>query len=228
MAARRLTQKEMKRDEFVESAMDAGQWLEQNWPMLAKAVAGAVVVVLLVIAFVWYGRHNQEQAGVLLAQGMQRYQQAEAAGFADAAQVEEALGYFEQAVDRSSGSPAGQSASYFRGAALYRLGRVDEAVDVLGDLAGADTAPTLSGSARALLAETLAAKGESERAITLLEELADDPESAFPPDQALLRLGRVYRSVGNEAEARRVWERIGRDYPQSAGAAEAGQLLVAP
>ena len=49
-----------------------------------------------------------------------------------------------------------------------------------------------------------------------------------PPDQALLRLGRVYRSLGNEAEARRVWERIGRDYPQSAGAAEAGQLLVTP
>ena len=28
MAARRLTQKEMKRDEFVETAVDAGQWLE--------------------------------------------------------------------------------------------------------------------------------------------------------------------------------------------------------
>jgi len=226
--ARRLTQKEIKRDEFVESAVDASQWLEQNWPTVAKAAAGRVVVAALVMAFIWYGRHNQERAATLLAQGMQRYEQAEAAGFADASQVEEALGFFEQAADRSSGSPSGQSARYFQGAALLRLGRAEEASSVLDDLVGEELAPTLRGSARVLLAETLAARGEGDRAITLLEEVAGDPDSAFPPDQALLRLGHVYRGLGNEDEARKVWERIGRDYPQSVGAAEASRLLVAP
>jgi TolA-binding protein len=226
--ARRITRKEMKHDEFVETAVEAGAWLEQNWPTVAKAAAGVVVVALLVVAFLWYGRHNREQAVTLLAQGMERYQEVEAAGFDDPAPLEEALGLFEKAADRSSSSPAGQSARYYQGVALYRLGRPDEATAVLEELAGEDPTPTLRGSATILLAETLAAQGEAERAIALLEALADDPESAIPPDQALLRLGHVYRLEGDEAEARRIWERIRRDYPQSAGAAEVGQLLVSP
>jgi len=226
--ARRLTQKEMKHDEFVDGAADFGHWLEKNWTTVAQAAAGLLVVAALVVGFFWYASHNREQARVLLAQGMQRYQQAELAGFADASQVEEALGFFEQSADRSSGSPAGQTARFYRGAALYHLGRLDEAVGVLDELQGADLTPTLRGSARILLAETVAEQGDTERAIALLEEIAADTESAFPPDQALLRLGHLQRRLGNEAEAKRIWEGITRDYPQSAGAAEAGRLLVSP
>lgn len=226
--ARRLTRKEMKHDEFVETAAEAGQWLERNWPTVAKAAAGALVVAALVVAFIWYGRHNRAQAGALLAQGMQSYQQAEATGFADPAAVEEALALFERAARRSSGSPAGLSARYYRGAALYRLSRLEESIEVLQKLDEADLTPTLRAGTTALLAEALAAQGERERAMALLEQIAADPESAFPPDQALLRLGRLHQGDGNVAEARRVWERITREYPQSAGAAEAQRLLVSP
>jgi len=218
----------MKHDEFVETAAEAGQWLEHNWPTVARIAAGVVAVALLVLAFVWYGNHNRARAGELLAQGMERYRQAEAAGFTDPAEVEGALALFEQAARRSSGSPAGLSARYYRGAALLRLGRLDESIEVLEKLAGADPTPTLRASARVLLADALAARGDTERAIALLEEVAADPDSAFPPDQALLRVARLHQDGGNLVEAQQVWERITREYPQSAGAAEAQRLLVAP
>ena len=40
---RRITRKEMKKDEFVETAVEASHWLEDNWQQVVKgaiAVAG--------------------------------------------------------------------------------------------------------------------------------------------------------------------------------------------
>ena len=66
--ARRITRKELlKQDEFVETAADVGQWFERNWKALAGAVAGAIVVVLLIVAWSLNQRSNREEAMKLLS-----------------------------------------------------------------------------------------------------------------------------------------------------------------
>jgi hypothetical protein len=120
------------------------------------------------------------------------------------------------------------SARYYQGAALLRLGRGDEAVAVLEDLSASKATPTLVSSAKVLLSEALTATDQADRGIDLLREVAEDPTASFPPDQALLLMARVRKGQGDTAEARRIWQRIAEEYPQSAGAAEANRLLATP
>jgi TolA-binding protein len=86
----------------------------------------------------------------------------------------------------------------------------------------------LAGSTRVLLAEILAEYGQADRAVGLLQGLADAPEGMFPPDRALLLLGKIHQQQGNLEQAREAWQRIGAEYPQSASATEANRLLLAP
>jgi TolA-binding protein len=226
--ARRLTRKEMKHDEFVETAVEAGAWLEQNWQTAVKVAAAVVVVGAIALFWWWYATNSKAQAADILAEGIEAYGQAAADDFANTADVEAALALFERSVAKSENSPAGRSASYYQGVALIQLGRADEAIGVLEDLAAEDLPPTLAGNARVILAEALASSGQAERAVVMLQEIADDPDAFYPPEQALLTLGKIHLRQGNVEQAHEVWQRITEEYPRTAGAIEANRLLVAP
>ena len=61
--------------------------------------------------------------------------------------------------------------------------------------------------------------------MTLLSGLADDAESGYPPDMALLQLGRILKDQGSDAEAREHWNRILEEHPGGLAAQEATRLL---
>ena len=223
--ARRISRKEMKHDEFVETAVEAGHWLEENWPMVVKG-AIALAVLAAVIGFVfWQLARSRDQAEELLARGIGLYQQAETTGFALAGDLEAALALFEESAGKTGSGAAGQSARYYQGASLLQLGRADEAVDVLEALSAESLPPTLASSTQVLFAEALASGGQIERAIEQLQTVADTPDSIYPPEQALLRLAQVYADEGEAEQAREVLRRITQQYPQSAAAMEANSRL---
>jgi tetratricopeptide (TPR) repeat protein len=226
--ARRLRRKDLKKDEFVETAIDFGQWLEENWMVVVRWAAGVAVIAVVVAFWFWYSGYKADQAVETLAQGMTRYQQAELGGFTSPADLEQALALFEEAHDCSGSSAAGKSALFYQGASLYRLGRIDEAIPILEEVRDIEDPATLSGLSGALLADLFASSGQQERAISLLQEMAAEDDPAYPPDQALIKLGRIYADAGNQDEARRVWQRIIDEHPQTAGSFEASNLLNNP
>jgi TolA-binding protein len=223
--ARRITRKEMKRDELVETAVDASNWLEENWQTVVKGAVAVAFVGALALLWYWYVGHSRAQAELLLAQGMQKFAQAAESGYENTAEVEDALALFEESASKSGRSQAGRSATYYQGAALLRLGRGSEAIEVLENLSRKELAPTLASATQVLLAEALVAEGQPGRAIGLLEEVADASDAAFPPDQALLLLGKIHMRRGDTNQAREVWQRITMDYPQGSAAMEANRLL---
>jgi predicted negative regulator of RcsB-dependent stress response len=225
---RRITRKEMKTDEFVETAVEASHWLEENWPLVAKAAAAILVLGAIIGIGFWSMSRSRAKAEAILSQGIQQYQQAELSGFSDPADLEAALTLFQEASGRTAAGAAGRSARYFEGATLLRLDRAEEAAKVLDDLVVEELEPTLAVSSNVLLAEALAGVGQSERAISLLETVAGTPDSLYPPDQALLLLARIHMQQGDKARARDTWQRIAEQYPQSAGAVEATRLLATP
>jgi tetratricopeptide (TPR) repeat protein len=135
---------------------------------------------------------------------------------------------FEEARGLSKRSAAGKSARFYQGAALYRLGRLDEAIPVLEEVYDFKEPATLKGLSGAMLAEAFVAAGQTDSAVSLLEGMAAEEEPAFPADQALLQLARIHYESGNLAEAQRVWRRIAEEHPQTAGAMEANNLLNNP
>lgn len=225
--ARRITRKELlKKDDFLETAPSVAQWFEENWKPLAGAAAGAIVVVLLIVAWSLNQKSNREEAMKLLAQGQQRFDESIVLGEGETAGFEEALVLFEEAVDRSPRSEAALVARYFRAASLQRLGRLDEARDELAELTSAAELPaTLRGSALAVLAGLYEATGDSENAVRVWTELSADAGSLFPADQALMELGRAHRNAGNTDLARQAWQTLIDDHPESPLASEARLLL---
>jgi tetratricopeptide (TPR) repeat protein len=228
MVARRLRRKDMKKDEFVETIFDFGQWLEDNWPKVLRWAGVVVLIVVLGLCWHWYSGYSEEKAVDTLAQGMTRYKQAEMGGFTSNAALDDALALFEEANGFSKRSAAGKSALFYQGATLYRLGRFEEAIPVLQRVNGYDDPPTLQGLSGALLADVYAGAGQTDKAISQLEEMAAEEEAAYPADQALLQLARIHRESGNLEESNNVLRRIAEEFPQSAGAMEANSLLNNP
>jgi len=231
MVARRLRRKDMKKDEFVETMFDFGQWLEDNWSKVLRWAGVVLLIVVLALCWHWYSGYSAEKAAETLAQGMTRYKQAEMGGFTSTAALDDALVLFEEATGLSKRSSAGKSARFYQGATLYRLGRFDEAIPLLQEVRGFDDPPTLKGLSGALLAEVFVGAGQTDKAISQLEEMAADAEAAeaaYPADQALLQLARIHRQSGDLEESMNVLRRIAEEFPQSAGAMEANSLINNP
>jgi len=225
--ARRITMKEMKHDEFVEAAFDFAQWLEKHWRTVVLVAVAIIVVALLVYGWFWNAERKREQAEQFVAQGIMAFERAQTTDFTDANELSAALDQFASAIDASSRSAAGASARFYRGATLYRLGRNDEAITELSEVAGGEgAAVTLAWTATSLLAEVYVETGQSEAALSLLSGAAARDDAAYPTDLVLLQLGRIQRDGGDEAAARESWQRIVDEFPESASAGEANTLLA--
>lgn len=221
----RISRKELKRDEFVEATKEAEHWLEEHWQLVAKIAAGIAAAGIVVAIGFWVVKANREKAAALFAEGLGKYEQAQTAGFDDPAQLEAALTDFDASA-KKGGGPIGQVATFYRGVSLHRLGRHEDAITALLEVADSHAAsPTLAGSAKALLAEVYQATGEGDRAIELLQALIDTDPPIYPVDQALLELGKIRMARDEGAEARQAWQRIVDEFPARGAVEEARTLL---
>jgi TolA-binding protein len=223
--AKRITRKQMKHDEFVEATFDFAHWLEEHWAKVALWVGLVVLTVLAVVSWQAWAQRKAGQAMDLLAQGIDRYEQAESDGFTDSTGLASLLETFDR-VSRSAPDGAGQVARFYRGATLFRLERLDEARSELQQVV-AESGPsvTVGATARVLLAQVEVAAGRIDEAVSVLRGLADDPAAVIPAPQALLELGRVQSRAGRTEQARAQWQRILDEYPESLAATEARSLL---
>lgn len=214
-----------KKDEFLETAFDLGQWFERHWRTVLRG-AGIFVVAAVVIAAVFgWKQHRVRQATTALEFGTAAFNRSAAVQFTDIDALADALVHFEAAESKAGGSPPGPLATYYRGVTLFRLGRGEEAVEALETFVGeADGEDPLDWAGRALLVNLHADSGNSARAIELLEEVIQE-DSAYPVEQALLQLGLVQQGAGDEAAARRSWQRIVDEYAATSSARQARQLL---
>jgi tetratricopeptide (TPR) repeat protein len=219
----KISRKDLKKDEFVEAAFDLSHWLEENWRALLRVVVPVLVVAAAVAVWIGVSARAGERNRKQLALAMHEYQKIEQDGFIDLDRLAGVLDAFETGADKLGGSPAGQVARYYRGVTLHKLGRTDEAIEALESVETEADLPTLS-AAKTLLANLLVESGQSERAVSLLEELAKG-ETAYPADMALLQLGRIRRDQGSEEEARATWSRVVDEYPDGVAAQEASRLL---
>jgi tetratricopeptide (TPR) repeat protein len=221
----RISRKELKRDEFIEATKEAEHWLEDNWPLVLKIAAGVAAVGLVVAIGYWVVKANREKAATLFAEGLSQYEQARGTGFGDPAQLEAALGSFEASANKGSGSIE-QIATFYRGVSLHRLGRNEDAIPFLREVADAESVnTTLAGSAKALLAEVYETVGDEDQAIEVLQSLIDADPPIYPVDQALLELGKLRQSRGESDQARQAWQRIVDEYPARGAVNEARTLL---
>jgi len=223
--AKRITRKQMKHDEFVEATFDFAHWLEQHWGKVLSGVGVGVLITLAVIAWMAWSKKNADRLSQELARNIDRFEQAEVAGFSDAAGLSEILTSFDEIASEGGGG-TGQVARFYRGATLFHMDRLDEARDELEQVVSvSDASATVGVTARLFLARVEVSAGQTDEAVALLNRLAEDPTAVIPPARVLLEMGRIQQQAGREDEARVLWQRIVDEHPQSLAAGEAGTLL---
>jgi hypothetical protein len=222
--ARRIQRKELKQDEFVDAAVDAGQWVEENWRVVALGAAVVVAVILGIAGWASWSRSRDQAASEELAGAIATFERAEIGG-QDAPGLEQALASLDAAIDRAGGRPAGHVARFYRATTLHHLGRTDDAIAELDDLVDEDLSPTLGATARFQLARLYADAGRGSDAAALLEELVAAEQPLVPVPQALMLLADVRTQAGEEQAARAAWQRVADEFPESEAATMARARL---
>ncbi|ANM28833.1 hypothetical protein ABI59_03260 [Acidobacteria bacterium Mor1] len=210
----------MKQDEFVEAAFSLEQWLEENWQTVAKWAVALVVVGVLIGGFFWWNESRTAAAKSLLAEGMGHLDKA-GSEEGTSADFEAALESFEKAAGK--GGPASDTATYFQGVALSRLGRHDEAAEILSKAANSAVTLEAADAARLARVDALMAAGKAEEGSAALRELADG-EGAYA-GYALHRLAELAEEQGNDTEAQGLYQRFIDDFPNDPLAVTARQKL---
>jgi len=222
--AKRISRKELKQDEFVDAAIDVGQWVEQHKSKLFKGAIGVLVLAVVIVSWISWSRNRTERTEQQVAAAVTSYERALAAGDDGRPELEAVLTIFEDASE--AGGASGRLAEFYRGATLFHLGRADEALTALEAVAASSSGePTLEATAQAMLARVYLAEGREDEAATVITAALDSSNSILPRDQTLLELGRIHAAAGRDDEAQKAWQRVLDEFPASTAATDARQLL---
>jgi TolA-binding protein len=124
-------------------------------------------------------------------------------------------------------SPTGADTLYQAGLEKYESGDLDGAVVTLYDVVVNYPGDPARERAQFLVADIFLSQKDYRGAVAEFESLiAAVPSGTRIPD-AFLKLGMAQRALGDEARARRSWERLVKDHPNSAAARQARTLLRA-
>jgi tetratricopeptide (TPR) repeat protein len=214
----RITRKQLKHDDFVETAFDVERWFETNWRPVVAVVGGAALVALLAWGYTWWSRRAEERAAARLSEALAKTAAATTPGGGWA----EALPLLEEAAGPRT--EAGRTAAFYRGVALLNLSRGTEALPILESVAKGEG--TLADVARARLAWAYQAAGQPDRAIELWKDLAARADGAVPADIALYQVAAVQHAASRSEEAKATVQDLLARFQQGAGVVDAQKLAA--
>jgi hypothetical protein len=228
------TRHALKQDKFVTATTSSLEWIgEHRSNVVAWAVGVVLVVAIVVVSFVVYGR-RETAANLLLGQAMDIYeapltqpnQPAEPgvnsyATAADRAKAANPL--FRQAADQYSWMTAGEMARYFAGATELDMGQQGAGEADLEKATHAGNT-NLAALAKIALANQYQQTGRNSQAVTLFQDVIAHPTTTVPKAEAQLQLAALYETTQPQ-EARRLYAEIKDQNKESAAAQIATEKL---
>lgn len=246
MAAKRLTRKEIVREDAIQKTLTTtSSWLLENKNLL---IVGFVAVVVLLVGIFLFRAHLQstrEAGQAAFAEALSIYHAPIAGeepesppGAEDTDSVlpppepeyqfesesernKEALDAFQNVAQEYSGYEIGNLARYYLGLLYYQEGDSEAAsreLEAVMSDAGNDEIKNL---ARNLRAEIAFAREQPEVAIHHLRQITDQPSSNFPIENVLMRLGRTYEELGQLEDALASYRRVTTEYAGTEAAQQA-------
>lgn len=220
----RITRKELKTDKFALEVGHTFDFFEEHRAKVVRYGAIVAAVVVLVLGYTVYARHQRGQRSSALAKAI-LVQEASVGGMAmpgnlsfptQEAKDQAALKAFSEVESQYSGSDEAQIAEYYIGAIKADQGKLSDAEKSFLNVAqkGGDRYGSL---AKLSLAQIYFSDGRVDLAEKTLRELVDHPTVFVSRDQASITLAR-YLIYKKPAEARKLLEPI-RSRPGAAGQA---------
>lgn len=231
MTARKLTRKELLRqDEFLTSMEKTQQLWEEHKNVILISAAAVVVVAILIIGGISFFKAREAKGDAALTEALRPYHGAvlgekTAARAADdqmqfsseAEKYQQSISALDGVIDSYGGTEAGGVARLYRAHSLFNLGRYSEALEEYQSFRDASGTGTLSGLALLNMAQCRMMEGDFPAAIATYQELIDSAsELRFPLDTALCALADCTLESGDQEKAASLYRRVVDEFPESA------------
>jgi len=120
---------------------------------------------------------------------------------------------FLEIIDQYGSTPAGNSARYYAGICYLNMGNFDEAIKHLEKFSPSDD--ILSAMKQGALGDAYAELGQLDKALSQYNKAAAAGNNDLTAPYFLLKVGQLHEKQGNAAEARKAYEKIRSEYPDS-------------
>jgi TolA-binding protein len=244
---KRQERRHLKENELIHSIEATRDFVESRKREIGAGVVAVIVIAAVGIGALVYRERVQSRGADLLGQAMVALNArvvpagAPASGedipaaaslgatgsFAtEAAKLDAALPKLQAAADAYPDSSSGITARYHLAGALAALSRHDEAIKQFDDVikrAGADS--IYGRMARLGKADTQARAGQVDAAIETWKEMAASTTGELPVDAILMELARAYVQKGEKEEARKTFNQLIDQHPNSPYTSEARNEL---
>jgi TolA-binding protein len=230
--SRRLTRKQIKRDEVRESLDSVLDYLLAHRKTIGYGLLGLLAAGLAAVGVLSYLEDRESRAGEVLAQAMQvqratidpiapQPEDPEAPTFADeAAREARAMELFEQIEREFGSSDAAAIASVYRAGLAARQGDYATARALWEEFVGQQENHALGAEVRLNLMALDRQQGRGEELAAEIRSMLESEPSPFPADVLLYELAKTLESLG-DSEAGEVYRRLAEEHPESSFAVEA-------
>lgn len=232
--ARRLTRKQIKKDEFVTVVDRLIHWAGENWRQALIGLGAALAIGLIYWGVTTFLASRTDSAGLALANALTQYSApvgekgvAATTKFAnDAERLAAAEKAFQQVASHYWLTPQARVAKLYLARIAAERGERDRALQLLGDLASKRSSDPVVRLAMLDLIRMRLAKGETAELVPQLEAMAAGQDPRLPRDTAMYELARLWDRAGKPEEAAKMYRKILEDFPESPYALDARQHVA--
>lgn len=227
----------LKENELIHTIEATRDFVETRRREIGLAIVGVIAVAALIVGIVIYRQQSQSSGVELLAEAMvalnARVVPAGAQPSGDdipasaslgavgsfpteEAKLNAALPKLQAAADAYPDSDAGVTARYHLASAYAALGRHEDAIKQFDEVARRAGSDSLYGRmARLGRADAQVRSGQLDPAIAAWKEMAAATDGQFPVDAILMELARAYVQKGDKEEARKAFNQLIDQHPES-------------
>ena len=226
---RAQTRHSLKEDRFSKATINAAE-MTVHWTVEHRKTliaAGVALIVLVAAGFgVWYYLQQKDQeASVQLSKALRTMEtpirpagapaQPDQPSFASLKdRATEAHKQFQAVVDQYPHTRASDFARYFLGVTASDLGDNVTAEKNLKDVSSVRNAD-LAGLGKFALASVYRKMNRDKDAIDLYKQLIDKPTTSVPKSAAQMELASFYQEKQQTAEAKRIYEQVQKENPNT-------------
>ncbi len=222
MAKKDFKQEDQNLENVQETLSTAGKWIEANQNALEWTVLGVVIVVfawVMLNSYVIKPKHleasnENAKAVVYFQQGdfekALKGDDAECLGFAE---ISDKYSFFQE----------GKLAALYAGICHYQLGEYEEAASYLKKFDAKDV--NISPAAYQLLGDAYVQQEEYNKAVSAFESAAKSGNEIIAP-MSLKKAGLVYLELDKKQSAKKAFESLKANYPQSQEAQDIDKYIA--
>lgn len=139
----------------------------------------------------------------------------------DSERLEKSLESFQQAADEYQGTKIGDLARYYTAICHVDMGEDEKAESIFQEVINESDFTDVKNLARNAAGQLASADNNIDRAITLLEQIVEDPSDNYPAQFTLMNLALLHEANGNTDMALSTYQRVATEYAETSSAAEA-------